>query len=339
MSDNKQWILYGILGGSITFNFLNIFSESTTEQAIVNHIEEMEVLPEDIDQAVVEDAELPTVQSQEKSQNSSTSILSSEWSVIHASVQSNLTVTFRESGVEDADGLSSVFSRLFVWDVNMGKDLQPGDKVEVIYRTGEDGFPEIAAARLNSKKYGKTFTAFQWKAPNDKYPSYWMFDGTEVSYQLKNSPINDYEQVISLLKDGRGHKGMDFKAPVGTPSFSPQKGVVTRVNFGNSRYNGNCVEVKYADGTLAKWLHMEKITVKEGQTVNAGDQVGLVGNTGRSFGPHLHYQLNQSNGNVIDPVKYHGTYRRKLHDRDVTAFLQDVGVYINALDTSILAER
>ena len=59
--------------------------------------------------------------------------------------------------------------------------------------------------------------------------------------------------------------------------------------------------MKFSDGTLAKYLHLEKASVKEGQTVKVGDTVGYVGNTGRSTAPHLHYQLNKGS-RVLDPV-------------------------------------
>ena len=131
---------------------------------------------------------------------------------------------------------------------------------------------------------------------------------------------------------------MDWKAPVGTPTYAPKSAKVTRVNFGNFKYNGNCVELQFSDGTLAKYLHLEKASVKEGQTVKVGDTVGYVGNTGRSTAPHLHYQLNKGS-RVLDPVQYHGTYRRKIQDADVVSFLSDIGPIINAMDSQVVAER
>ena len=83
---------------------------------------------------------------------------------------------------------------------------------------------------------------------------------------------------------------------------------------------------------------MEKVSVKAGQTVRVGDQVGLVGNTGRSTAPHLHYQLDKGR-KVLDPAKYHGTYRRKIRETDIVDFLSDIGPIINALDAQVIAER
>lgn len=331
MTEKQQWIVYGILGGSLAFNLLHIIEgddgTATMEQDMVE-----EILPEEETEAVVDSLE------EAPAEEVTPEVLSDEWTVVHASVEHSLTRTFSNAGIPNADALSMVFTRLFVWDFDLTKDLRKGDKIDLAYRIGDDGFPEIAGARLQSKKYGKTLTAYRWKAPKDTFASYWMIDGTEINHQLKNSPIREYEQVTSLLKDGRGHKGMDWKAPVGTPTYAPKRATVTRVNFGNFKYNGNCVELKFSDGTLAKYLHLEKATVKEGQTVKVGETVGLVGNTGRSTAPHLHYQLNKGN-RVLDPVQYHGTYRRKIQDSDVVSFLSDIGPIINAMDAQLVAER
>ncbi len=326
MSDNKQYILYGILAGSILFNIGHIFSSDSEEEVSMNNPDQEQVLPEDIEEGIAQQA-----------QEEPPETLSDEWIVVKATISHSLTRTFSKAGVDKADALSMVFSRLFIWDFKMTRDLMKGDQVEVIYKIGDDGHPHIGAARLVSKKHGKTYSAFKWKAPEDAFSSYWAFDGTEMNHRLKNSPIAEFEQITSLLKDGRNHKGMDFKAPVGTPTVTAKSGKVTRVNFGNFRYNGNCVEIEFSDGTLAKYLHMEKILVKEGQYVKAGTTVALVGNTGRSYAPHLHYQLNKGN-RVLDPVDYHGTIRRKLSNGTIPDFLRDIGPYINTLDSNIVAD-
>ena len=114
-----------------------------------------------------------------------------------------LTRTFSKVGIEHADALSMVFARLFVWDISMNRDLMKGDQVEVVYKIGEDGFPDIAGARFHSKKHKKTYSAFKWQAPGDQFASYWAYDGTEAAYRLKHSPVKHYEQITSLLKDGQ----------------------------------------------------------------------------------------------------------------------------------------
>jgi len=87
---------------------------------------------------------------------------------------------------------------------------------------------------------------------------------------------------------------------------------VLRTNW-NWSANGNCMEVQYPDGTLAKFLHLSENRVKVGDKVEVGQVIALTGNTGHSTAPHLHYQLNQGE-KVVDPLDYHGTERRQLDD-------------------------
>ena len=124
---------------------------------------------------------------------------------------------------------------------------------------------------------------------------------------------------------------MDFKAPVGVPTVSPKSGVVTRVNFGSYTYNGGCVEIKFSDGVMAKYLHLSEVKVKTGQSVGAGTVVGLVGNTGRSTAPHLHYQLDKGRKN-FDPIDYHGIQRRSLPASSMSDFMRETSPYMDLFD-------
>ena len=259
--------------------------------------------------------------------------ISEDWKVLQLKVSRSLSQTFAKAAPNHGSALSAVYSRLFMFDINMRRDLQKGDLVEVVYRIGDDGIPDIAAARFHSKKKKKTFSAYRWQAPFDSHPSYWSSEGTEAAYRLKNSPIKNYEQITSLLKDRPNHKGMDFKAPVGEPTVSPKSGVVTRVNFGSYAYNGGCVEVKFSDGVLAKYLHLSEVKVKTGQSVRAGTVVGLVGNTGRSTAAHLHYQLDKGRKN-FDPIDYHGTQRRSLPASAMSDFMRETSPYMELFDQS-----
>ena len=84
--------------------------------------------------------------------------------------------------------------------------------------------------------------------------------------------MNTYEQITSLLKDRPTHAGMDFKADTGTDVVSAHAGTVTRINW-HWRGNGNCVEVRYADGVMAKFLHLSEIQVEVGDSVAAGEVI------------------------------------------------------------------
>lgn len=97
------------------------------------------------------------------------------------------------------------------------------------------------------------------------------------------------------------HEGLDFGAPVGTPVYATGDGVVTFADEWD-RY-GNTVEIDHGNGVSTRYAHMSRIKVKEGQKVTRSTVVGLVGNTGRSTGSHLHYEV-RINDTAKDPIKF-----------------------------------
>jgi murein DD-endopeptidase MepM/ murein hydrolase activator NlpD len=85
------------------------------------------------------------------------------------------------------------------------------------------------------------------------------------------------------------HEGLDFTAPTGTPVVSVAPGTVTRSSFEGSY--GQVIEVTHAEGFMTRYAHLSRRRVVEGQVVERGTQLGDVGSTGRSTGPHLHYEV------------------------------------------------
>ncbi len=94
------------------------------------------------------------------------------------------------------------------------------------------------------------------------------------------------------------HAGLDIRAPQGQAVRAPAAGVV--VLTGDFFYSGNAVFVAHGEGVVSLLCHLSKITVKQGQTLKAGDLLGEVGMTGRATGPHLHWSLSLNNARV-DP--------------------------------------
>ena len=97
------------------------------------------------------------------------------------------------------------------------------------------------------------------------------------------------------------HQGLDLVAPIGTKVVAPADGIVTKV--GPSGGFGNSVFISHGYGIITRYGHLASYNVKVGQRVKRGDVVALVGTTGRSTGPHLHYELLVHQRNV-DPIKY-----------------------------------
>ncbi len=97
------------------------------------------------------------------------------------------------------------------------------------------------------------------------------------------------------------HDGIDIRGRRGAEIYATAGGVITRA--GRNGGYGNYVELQHRDGYETAYAHMKKILVKRGQKVKRGDVIGLVGNTGRSTGPHLHYEIRR-NDKVLDPARY-----------------------------------
>jgi len=322
--------LYVILALSFALNIVLLSRDPSQEPERSSSVETGETVaavaetPDPQPEAVATD-ELPSVAGPGSDDASSAG-----WSVISGEVEHSLARTFQREAGEDGDALAGVYARLFVWDVDMRRDLRAGDAIAVVWRRASDGLPEIAAASLHSSRLGRTLTAYRWQAAGDPFPSYWYLDGSEVPLRLQDSPIVQYEQVTSLLKDRPTHKGMDFKTPVGTEVTSPRAGTVTRSNW-NWKANGNCIEIRYDDGMVAKFLHLNENRVKPGDRVAAGQVIALTGNTGHSTAPHLHYQLDRGS-KTIDPLDYHGTVRRSLDPEQTAALQGDAAGFQQMLD-------
>jgi len=104
-----------------------------------------------------------------------------------------------------------------------------------------------------------------------------------------------------VLKRPKMHYGIDFTARTGTPIYATGGGKVVRSEY--SRSYGNVVEIDHGYGFRSLYAHMSKILVKVGDEVGRGEKIGLVGSTGRSIGPHCHYEVTLK-GKKVDPIHY-----------------------------------
>ncbi len=97
------------------------------------------------------------------------------------------------------------------------------------------------------------------------------------------------------------HQGVDWATPVGTAIYASSGGVVTRAGWGSGY--GYCVYIRHPDGKETRYGHLSKVLVSSGQSVKQGQKIALSGNTGRSTGPHLHFEI-RINGVAVNPLKY-----------------------------------
>ena len=125
-------------------------------------------------------------------------------------------------------------------------------------------------------------------------PSRMPLDGSRLTsdYGMRNHPV---------LGGRRSHKGVDLAAPRGTPVYATADGIVGRANWFSSY--GLFVRIEHGANLETRYAHMSKLAVAAGERVKKGDIIGYVGSTGRSTGPHLHYEV-RIDGTAVNPIPY-----------------------------------
>lgn len=111
------------------------------------------------------------------------------------------------------------------------------------------------------------------------------------------NPVPKYKRVSQRL---HGNNSVDIAAPTGTPIVAAASGTVLLARNGYNGGYGNMIIIKHSNGTSTLYAHLSKISTKTGDKVSQGELVGYVGSTGRSTGPHLHYEVRGARNNALD---------------------------------------
>ncbi len=240
----------------------------------------------------------------------------------------------------DPDVLGAHMTRCLWWNLNPWRGICAGDSLTAVYRDAGWGMENRTVALRYVPVAGssnRAFTLYQFRRTGDNYPSYWYPDGAETVRLLDAMPVATFEEITGVYGEPRGdhnHGGIDFKAPEGTPVRTPRGGRVVRMDW-NGEYNGRCLELDIGGGYTEIYLHLQGIApeLSEGSTAAAGSLVGWVGNTGRSYSAHLHYQINDENDYPIDPLVFSGSHTRALTASD----MEDFALFRAACDSLMAA--
>ena len=118
-------------------------------------------------------------------------------------------------------------------------------------------------------------------------------------------PITSGYRIAARFGDtgswSRYHTGIDFSAGVGVPVRAVTAGVVTHAGSGSAGWAGRYVTIRHADGRSTLYAHLSSVSVSVGERVSGGTRIGRVGMTGRTFGPHLHFELYPAGARVGHP--------------------------------------
>lgn len=128
----------------------------------------------------------------------------------------------------------------------------------------------------------------------------------DFSIPVRGHGINSAYGMRKLAgqAQARSHKGVDIAAPRGTSVYATAEGRVVRTGYDGSGY-GNYIEVRHPNGMTSLYGHLSRIDVASGMMLDAGRRIGLVGSTGRSTGPHLHFEVSR-NGRTVNPTRVVG---------------------------------
>lgn len=245
--------------------------------------------------------------------------------VVQGTIDNDLNSSLRKVGLSKRQ-ISQLTSAI-QWQIATNK-LKKGDKFAILVKREyiDNKVTELGnvdAIRILSAK--KSYYAIQ--ADNGRY---YNRNGETLGKGFSRFPLQGRAKVTSPFNPRRfhpvtrrvaPHRGVDFGMPVGTPIIAPADGVVEHVAY-QSGGAGRYIKLRHGGQYATVYMHLSKSLVKVGQNVKKGDRIALSGNTGRSTGPHLHYEFH-INGQPVNPmtVKLPGT-GSGMPEKDRKVFLQ-----------------
>lgn len=219
--------------------------------------------------------------------------------------------------------------RMFSYSVDFQREIHPGDQFEVYFdrKLDEDGVAvkegEIAYASLSVS--GKQYRLWRFEMP-DGSVDYYDDKGNSMKKFLMRTPI-DGARISSgfgmrthpVLGYSKMHAGVDFAAPKGTPIYAAGNGKIEIAGWVNGY--GNFVKIRHSNNYETGYGHMSAFArgIKPGTRVKQGEVIGYVGSTGRSTGPHLHYEIVIA-GKKMNPLSVKMATNVKLDKKQLASF-------------------
>ncbi|MBL6784931.1 MAG: M23 family metallopeptidase [Rickettsiales bacterium] len=223
------------------------------------------------------------------------------------------------------------YIKLFSYDLDFQRDIRKGDKFKIFYETYLNNEGEVV-------KYGDLiFSSYQSKSNKVKIENYRYINsdgdkiyldqtGKSIKKSLLRTPVNG-ARISSgfgyrrhpILGYTKLHKGIDFAAPLGTPVYAAGSGKIKYAGWFSSY--GKYVKIEHGGSYNTAYAHLSKIpkSIKKGKRVKQGDIIGYVGSTGRSTGPHLHYEVYHK-AKAINPNKVKIQPQKRIQGNELALF-------------------
>ncbi|MEO0064985.1 MAG: hypothetical protein RI983_311 [Bacteroidota bacterium] len=202
----------------------------------------------------------------------------------------------------------SIFESNPIPDSARVKEMEKKKEVQLVQSMGETELVTSMAAQLNNLSLRmayqlKSFNAIENMVKNKEKLIAAIPSIQPISNRNLNRVASGFGYRIDpIYKDRRLHAGLDFTAPIGTPIYAAADGVIKDAGFNTGGY-GNRVVVNHGFGYETLYAHMVRIKARVGTRVKRGEVIGYVGSTGKSTGPHLHYEVHK-NGTQLDPIYF-----------------------------------
>ena len=200
------------------------------------------------------------------------------------------------------------FARIFGFEIDFQRDIRKNDEFKIFYERFEDDEGEnfkngnILFAYL--KNSGREIKLYRYKDSKNNI-GYFTPDGKSIEKALMKTPINGARlssgfgfRKHPILGYNKLHQGTDFAAPRGTPVMASGSGTVERASWFGAY--GKYVRIRHNSTYKTAYAHLSKFgrNIKAGKKVRQGQIIGYVGSTGRSTGPHLHYEVLVNNKRI-----------------------------------------
>jgi len=243
-------------------------------------------------------------------------------------INSSLFLAADKAGVPAAIVVEMI--RMYSYDIDFQREMRQGDKFEVFFARDYDD--KGAAVRNGNVLYASMTVGGRerklWRFEPDKGGwDYFDKDGQSMKKFLMKTPVDGARISSSfgkrrhpVLGYTKMHTGTDFAAPRGTPIYAAGNGIIEKAQR-NGGY-GKYVKIRHANGYKTAYAHMNGYArgIKKGKRVRQGQVIGYVGTTGRSTGPHLHYEVHV-HGKKVNPQRIRVPTGRKLAKAELAHYV------------------
>ncbi len=255
-----------------------------------------------------------------------------------ATITSSVYEAGRDAGIPS--GILSSLVNLYSFDVDFQRDVQPGDSFEILYQrmTDETGASvmdgEVVLASMTLSGVKTTFYRFK---TNSGYSDYFDPNGQSAQKSLMRTPT-DAARISSgfgarkhpILGFTLMHRGIDFAAPPGTPVYAAGDGVIEKAGWAGAY--GKYIRIRHNGNYKTAYAHLRGFAggIKEGVRVKQRQVIGYIGSTGRSTGPHLHYEV-MRDGTQVNPQSLRLAAGYQLTGQELKAYKESTAKLVDQL--------